>query len=119
MWIRCGACRCWRRHQLVIDHAMRPMFAYLHATVVPTGVFAATEDFGTETGKGLAGRIAQAADELTQAMMSFGNTVADFTAMQQPAGKRGRQRTSGNELTHVVDFATLLEGHDGNPTSKA
>ncbi|WP_304270584.1 FMN reductase [Pseudoglutamicibacter cumminsii] len=106
------------RHQLVIDHAMRPMFAYLHATVVPTGVFAATEDFGTEAGKGLAGRIAQAADELTQAMMSFGNTVAGFIATQQPAGKGGRQRTSGNELTDVVDFATLLEGHDGTPTSK-
>ena len=35
------------RHSLVLDHAMRPLFAYLRAVVVPTGVFAATEDFGS------------------------------------------------------------------------
>ena len=34
------------RHSLVLEHALRPMFSYLHATVVPTAVFAATEDFG-------------------------------------------------------------------------
>src|SRR5919199_1688258 len=33
------------RHSLVIEHALRPLFAYLHALVVPTGVFAATDDF--------------------------------------------------------------------------
>lgn len=42
------------RHSLVLDHAMRPLFAYLRAVVVPTGVFAATEDFGSH---GLAERI--------------------------------------------------------------
>jgi FMN reductase len=35
------------RHSLAIDHAMRPLFAYLGAAVVPTGVFAAAEDWGT------------------------------------------------------------------------
>ncbi len=34
------------RHSLVLEHALRPLFAYLRATVVPTAVFAATEDFG-------------------------------------------------------------------------
>ena len=34
------------RHSLVLEHALRPLFSYLHAVVVPTGVFAATEDFG-------------------------------------------------------------------------
>ena len=38
------------RHSLVLDHALRPLFAYLHAVVVPTGVFAATDDFGTSGG---------------------------------------------------------------------
>ena len=32
------------RHSLVLEHAMRPLFAYLRAVVVPTAVFAATED---------------------------------------------------------------------------
>ena len=34
------------RHSLVLEHAMRPMFAYLKATTVPTAVFAASEDWG-------------------------------------------------------------------------
>jgi FMN reductase len=32
------------RHSLVLDHALRPLFGYLHAVVVPTGIFAASED---------------------------------------------------------------------------
>lgn len=35
------------RHSLVLDHALRPLFSYARAVVVPTGVFAATEDWGT------------------------------------------------------------------------
>ena len=34
------------RHSLAIEHAIRPLFAYLQAAVVPTGVYAATEDWG-------------------------------------------------------------------------
>src|SRR4051794_26941215 len=49
------------RHSLVLEHALRPLFAYLHAVVVPTGVFAATEDLGDA---GLDVRIARAAGEL-------------------------------------------------------
>ena len=49
------------RHSLVLEHAMRPLFAYLHAVVMPTGVFAATDDFGSA---GLQSRIDRAAAEL-------------------------------------------------------
>ncbi|MFJ5261692.1 CE1759 family FMN reductase [Streptomyces sp. NPDC088387] len=49
------------RHSLVLEHAMRPLFAYLRAVVVPTGVYAASEDWGAE---GLDARIARAAGEL-------------------------------------------------------
>lgn len=54
------------RHSLVLDHAMRPLFSYLRAAVVPTGVFAATEDFGASSGVGgsLQERIERAAVEL-------------------------------------------------------
>src|SRR6188768_1487634 len=34
------------RHSLALDYAMRPLFSYLHATVVPTGVYAASSDWG-------------------------------------------------------------------------
>jgi len=50
------------RHSLVLDHALRPLFTHQRAVVVPTGVFAATDDFGTDAD--LSGRIARAAAEL-------------------------------------------------------
>ncbi|MGW0845055.1 CE1759 family FMN reductase [Streptomyces sp. NPDC002787] len=53
------------RHSLVLEHAMRPLFAYLRAVVVPTAVYAASEDWGAE---GLAGRIERAASELARLM---------------------------------------------------
>lgn len=53
------------RHSLVLDHALRPMFSYLHAVVVPTGVYAAAEDWGADTGEGtLSARIERAGREL-------------------------------------------------------
>ena len=36
------------RHSLVLEFAMRPLFAYLRADVVPTAVFAASDDFGVD-----------------------------------------------------------------------
>jgi FMN reductase len=53
------------RHSLVLEHALRPLFAYLRAVVVPTGVYAASEDWGAE---GLAERIERAAGELAALM---------------------------------------------------
>ena len=52
------------RHSLVLDHALRPLFSYLQAVVVPTGVFAATEDFGSTAGGRLQERVERAAAEL-------------------------------------------------------
>jgi FMN reductase len=59
------------RHSLAIEHAVRPLFAYLNAAVVATGVYAATEDWGgaglTADGS-LVERIERAARELAVAM---------------------------------------------------
>ena len=52
------------RHSLVLDHAVRPLFSYLRAMIVPTGVFAATEDFGSTAAGPLDERIERAASEL-------------------------------------------------------
>lgn len=55
------------RHSLVLDHAMRPLFAYLRALVMPTAVYAASADWGSggdaRTGA-LAERVDRAAGEL-------------------------------------------------------
>ncbi|MFD7376896.1 FMN reductase [Streptomyces mirabilis] len=58
------------RHSLVLEHALRPLFAYLRAVVVPTAVYAASEDWGAE---GLADRIDRAAGELGRLMGGLGS----------------------------------------------
>ncbi|MGW5779491.1 FMN reductase [Streptomyces sp. NPDC003863] len=59
------------RHSLVLEHAVRPLFAYLRAVVVPTAVFAASEDWGSggdEYTDGLPGRVRRAGAELAALM---------------------------------------------------
>jgi FMN reductase len=66
------------RHSLAIEHAMRPLFAYLKADSVPTGVYAATEDWGTNAVAmegGLAGRIDRAAKQLAIAMAAMSSST--------------------------------------------
>ncbi|AOS63538.1 FMN reductase [Actinoalloteichus hymeniacidonis] len=53
------------RHSLALEHALRPMFGYLRSVVVPTAVYAASEDWGSAgTDSALAGRIDRAGGEL-------------------------------------------------------
>jgi FMN reductase len=61
------------RHSLALEHALRPMFAHLRASVVPTSVFAAPEDWagagnGSGPAGGLARRIERAGKELAEQM---------------------------------------------------
>ena len=68
------------RHSLVLDFAMRPLFAYLRADVVPTGVFAASSDFGSGssvTGGSLSARIDRAAGELADKVLRRGTHLPD------------------------------------------
>ncbi|MEU6702208.1 FMN reductase [Streptomyces wuyuanensis] len=61
------------RHSLALDHALRPLFAYLRALVVPTAVYAASEDWGSsgdEYTEGLPARIRRAGGELAELMAS-------------------------------------------------
>src|SRR5580765_5820718 len=59
------------RHSLALEHALRPLFAYLNAATAATSVFAAAEDWGSA---GLAAdgslvmRIDRAASELAAAV---------------------------------------------------
>ncbi|GLW67855.1 oxidoreductase [Kitasatospora phosalacinea] len=81
------------RHSLALEHAMRPLFAYLRAVVVPTAVFAASEDWGANGADGsLAGRIARAAGELAESL----------------AGRPAAPRARTAEPEQVVPFAQQL-----------
>ncbi|MEU8923924.1 FMN reductase [Kitasatospora sp. NPDC048545] len=55
------------RHSLALEHAVRPLFGYLRAVVLPTAVYAATDDWGASGDgltDGLPRRIDRAAGEL-------------------------------------------------------
>jgi FMN reductase len=56
------------RHSLALEHALRPMFTYLRAVVVPTAVYAASEDWASAGSEDLPHRIARAAGELVELM---------------------------------------------------
>ena len=83
------------RHSLVLEHALRPLFAHLRAVVVPTGVYAASEDWGAE---GLPERIERAAGELAALMSSLAATrpaVKDPFAVVPFAEQLAALRPSG------------------------
>lgn len=68
------------RHSLALDHALRPLFAYLNAAVVATGVYAATEDWGgggsIAADGSLVERIDRAARELAAAIAARESTAS-------------------------------------------
>jgi FMN reductase len=78
------------RHSLALDYALRPMFTYLHAIVAPTGVFAATGDWGDspDSVKTLPNRIDRAARELAALVATTDRsaTVRDPFALDRPFG---------------------------------
>jgi FMN reductase len=75
------------RHSLALEFALRPLFAYLRADVVPTAVFAASEDFGGSADS-LSARVDRAARELADAVRRTPRTgptdpFADPTPFEQ------------------------------------
>lgn len=89
------------RHSLVLEHALRPLFSYLHAVVVPTAVFAASEDWGTAgvTGE-LRRRIDRAAGELAALVTSRKKTV--------------KLDQFDRDLAAMGDFESLLNRSSGS-----
>jgi FMN reductase len=94
-----GATGGTERHSLVLEHSLRPLFSYLHAIVSPTGVYAATDDFGAQHGPALGQRVAKAA--------------ADFARLIQGCGAHQRRDMFAEELSSME---RLLAGPSGNPT---
>ena len=82
------------RHSLALDYAVRPLFTYLRASVVPTAVFAASEDFGSGGGgTSLSARIDRAMGELADLVLS----------------RPTRPRT--DPFAKPIDSADLLNSH--------
>ncbi|MDO5031763.1 FMN reductase [Corynebacterium sp.] len=100
------------RHALMLDYAVRPLFNYLHTRVVPTGVFQATEDFGTAEGAEIERRIARAGEELADLMVLPTDRVSGLAG---PLAGEKRARPTGLDLEEDFQpFSSLLEGHEGS-----
>jgi FMN reductase len=75
-----GATAGTARHSLALEHAVRPLFAYLHSVVVPTSVFGATEDFGATSSE-------QASDDVPPLQVRVeraAGELADLVAARSP-----------------------------------
>ena len=99
-----GATAGTARHSLVLDHALRPLFAYLRALVVPTAVFAASEDFGGgAVDGGLRKRAERAATELAALLGCSGTT-----------SRPQQRRTAEDEFAAPTPFEQLLREAGGD-----
>lgn len=87
------------RHSLVLEHAMRPLFAHLRAVTPPTAVFAAPEDWGggEAAGGDLASRIGRAAGELADLLLNRPHTRGG-----------SRPESDGHDPDEVVPFEEQL-----------
>lgn len=105
------------RHGLVIDHGLRPLFSYLGSLIAPTGIYAATQDWG-DAGlektigfeEALDGRIKRGARQLwTLTKCGLAGPAVPF----EPAGEGRSKETSVDDATAAfpdfVDFETLLK----------
>ncbi|MFI5758681.1 FMN reductase [Streptomyces sp. NPDC051569] len=91
------------RHSLVLDHALRPLFSHLHAFALPTGVFAATGDWGAgvegDSDEGtLPARISRAGAELARIL-----TSATVRTSESANGSGAAE-----EAEEVIPFEKLL-----------
>lgn len=87
-----GATGGTERHSLMLEHALRPLAAYLRARPVPTAVYAAASDWGNDAD--LDRRIARAAGELAAAAQ----------------GRPAPARTKEGSFDEPVPFEQLLNG---------
>lgn len=69
------------RHSLAIDYAIRPLFAYLHADTVSTGVFAASADWG-----GAGDDVAPLSERIDKGARELAAAVRRRHGLARPAG---------------------------------
>ncbi|MGO2863667.1 MAG: NAD(P)H-dependent oxidoreductase [Brevibacterium sp.] len=117
------------RHSQAGETALRPMLSYLKGIVVPTTVFAATDDWGSiEGGRSLTARVRQAGEELIGLAADLSGIAGDSGAARADATARadaaatstgefgratGRRAPSIDEEfdpERITPFAQLLEG---------
>lgn len=64
------------RHSLALDYALRPLFTYLRADVIPTGVYAASADWGSVGDTASNNSLASLPERIERASIRFARAVA-------------------------------------------
>lgn len=98
------------RHSMVLDHAIRPLFGYLRTVVVPTGVYAAAEDWAGTSGDTatLSDRVDRAAAELVALLPSTVRSGRGGVSPGAPAESGPDGHLTAGEAAGIATFATLL-----------
>jgi FMN reductase len=102
------------RHALVVDEAMRSLFAYMRTLTIPTAIFAATEDWADGA---LEQRLGRAALELLLLMeSSFAEQLKteSWASYQHEYGSAG-----GTELSIDLDSDLMRLAAGGGPDPKS
>lgn len=103
------------RHSLMLEHAMRPLFAYLKANPVNTGVFAATGDWGSNdaVARELQARMKRAAGELATEVLGCKGPTASHRGRElapdpgEPVDVFGAQESEAG--AEHAEFASLMQ----------
>ena len=86
------------RHSLALEYALRPLFSYLRSVVVPTAVYAAPEDWGSD---------AQLSDRVDRAAGELADLVRPRAVPSTSIDRTG----SENIDDELVPFERLLAGY--------
>ncbi|GAA2104092.1 MULTISPECIES: CE1759 family FMN reductase [Brevibacterium] len=104
------------RHSLAAETTLRPLLAYLKGIVLPTAVFAATDDWGAGAASGLRERITAAAEEFAALVVPAGTDAEASEAFAAEPAPSASVRTSARldrmrdefDPESVTPFAQLL-----------
>ena len=92
------------RHSLMIDTALRPLFSYLRTKVMPTAVFAASDDWGQVEGGSDSTRTTPLQSRVRAAGLDFAEVAGRLPA-------RPRRTTAESAPLEVIPFDQLLRGN--------
>ena len=96
------------RHSLMLEHAMRPLFSFFRARIVPTAVFVATEDFSADDSEALEQRMARAAGQLAREVVSERDHAGGLGGPLSDGPSSPLPQSSPNS------FSSLLRRHSGD-----
>ena len=105
------------RHSLALEHALRPLFSYLRATVVPTAVYAATEDWAAPQLRDTGG-VRRANGQPSELVARIDRAGGELAHLIRP-GLPEVHHTDDEHGSEVVPFTRLLAAQRSAATQRS